>query len=132
MSYFEWLPNYNIGVTEIDEQHQRLALIINQLYDAKMLSDHDTRPHLAKIFLDLIDYTKYHFSAEENLMRTHNYPDYERHQQIHHILTQKVIAFYGQFKANQAPIDDKLFEFLKSWLLNHVLNTDQKIAEYLK
>ena len=34
MAFFEWDDNYSVGVAEIDQQHQRLIGLINELHEA--------------------------------------------------------------------------------------------------
>ncbi|KJU82799.1 hemerythrin-like, metal-binding domain protein, partial [Candidatus Magnetobacterium bavaricum] len=66
MPFIVWNDNIGLGIREIDDQHKALIDIINNLFDA--MSAKRANEILSGIFKELIDYTRYHFSAEEGLM----------------------------------------------------------------
>ena len=49
------------------------------------------KDELSLLLGDLLDYTKYHFRCEEDLMRSLHYPHYLGHRTIHEKLTRQVM-----------------------------------------
>ena len=62
---FEWYNKYSVNNEEIDNQHKALFNIFNRLYDYCMANEPNTTLEL--IISELVAYTKYHFSAEEEV-----------------------------------------------------------------
>jgi hemerythrin len=129
MAFFEWSDKYSVGVLSIDGQHKRLIEIINILYDAMRAGQGEFV--LGKTLDDLVDYTKTHFRFEENLMQTKGYPDLAAHRKMHEGLTTQVWELAHQYKSGKTTLSIQTGNFLKSWLTNHILNTDMKYSEHL-
>ena len=73
MPLFVWNDSYSVKVAELDNQHKKLIGLINQLYDA--MKEGKGKDVLEVIFTELIEYTKNHFSAEENTTAHNPYSD---------------------------------------------------------
>ncbi|MBF0565357.1 MAG: bacteriohemerythrin [Nitrospirae bacterium] len=129
MPLVTWTDNLSVHIKEIDTQHQKLVKLINDLFDA--VTAKKGKDVLTKVLNELVDYTRYHFTAEEKLMATHNYPDLAKHKPEHEELTRKVLDFQKQFNEGKAMIDLLLMNFLKDWLVKHILGTDKKYSSYL-
>ncbi len=126
----KWDSKLSIGIKKFDEHHKELIEIINELSEAVM--QHEKHYYLKNILFELIHYTKYHFSAEERLMTKHNYEDYDKHKDEHHKLTAQVEKFIEEYSTGSERLDDSLLEFLKKWLVEHILDTDKKFGIYLQ
>ncbi len=120
MNLIVWTDSLSVGIPIIDEQHKQLISIINDLYAAldTLVLEHSLQK--------LSDYVVYHFSTEENIMRTCDYPDRLIHEDEHKALTEQVVAFT---KDNSIP---ELLLFLRDWLNNHILGTDKQLGTFLK
>ena len=87
--FFIWSKDYEIGHEYIDYQHRRLVEQINQLYKDK--DSYPDSPLVLEVFLDqLVEYTEFHFSAEELYMKEIKYKDYDEHKSLHDALRRKV------------------------------------------
>jgi len=64
-------------------------------------------------------------------MKTHTYPELAAHQREHQEFTNKVHELNEQFKNNQAAVTVQVAKFLKDWLNQHILGSDQKYAPYI-
>ena len=76
----------------------------------------------------LIRYTETHFAQEEVLMKKHHYPRLDEHHELHRRLTQRVMEIS---KDREYIFSDKIWEFLESWLVKHILVADKAFATYL-
>jgi hemerythrin len=63
-------------------------------------------------------------------MEVFAYPGLLEHRVEHDRLSRTVQAFQEQFLHGQAQLTVQLMEFLKTWLVNHLLVSDQKYVDY--
>ncbi len=129
MSLIKWDTNYSVKIKIIDNQHQNLVALINQLYDG--VSQGKGSESAGKTLDELINYTRTHFAYEEQLFRIHGYPEYLAHKAEHDALTEKVLDFQSQFRAGKATLALPLLSFLKDWLTNHIQGTDKRYSNFL-
>ena len=121
MRKISWHDSFSVGVTKLDEHHQHLAHLINQLYDCIPNSSESEK--VVDILSALIEYARYHFSHEEGYMEAHDFPQFEQHR-IEHIQFCEVVAetCYG---ATIGIIGlDELHKYLTNWWTNHILYED--------
>lgn len=130
----QWSDALATGVARIDQQHKMLINILNDANNC--FREGGNADAQAKAMEDLIGYTIYHFDSEEELMESEGYgdrlPDDEKNHVREHRAFAKAAAEY-QLALNQGESIDyeTLFAFLNSWLLNHVMGTDQKLGKFL-
>ena len=129
MTYFTWNEKYSVHIREIDEQHKKLVALINELFEAmKAGKDQEI---LGKVIAVLLTYAKSHFATEERLMRDYGYPEYLVHKQVHDSLSKKVFDLNAEYQAGKPVLTVQLMNFLKDWLINHILGTDKKYSAFL-
>ena len=128
-SYIEWDDAYSVGIDSIDQQHKRLISLINQLQTAV---DYSTGEEFEREALDeLVDYTKTHFSYEEELMQKYAYPEFEPHKAQHQKMIQQVEEVLAEYEQDHDRAMRRALDFLKQWLINHINGTDKEYSEYL-
>ena len=125
----KWESRLSIGVKQFDEHHKELIRIISELRESKNCGENHV--YLKNLLFELLSYTKYHFTAEERLMEKFNYQQMNEHKLEHQKLTEQVERFLDDYSKGSIDIDELLFEFLKKWLFEHILETDKKLGEYL-
>jgi len=129
MAFMQWSGRLSVGIEVIDDQHKKLVSIVNRLYDAmKRGKGNDI---LSGILSELIEYTNYHFTTEETLMRDNAYPGYQAHKSSHSMLVEKVMDLDLDLKAGKFALSVQVFNFLKDWLVNHIQREDKKYAPFL-
>lgn len=129
-SHFPWLPTYNVGIATIDEQHQRLVALINQLHGAMLTRRSKTI--MGQILAELLAYTEIHFAFEEELMARYDYPGFHSHKLAHDEMRAKVVALAADHAEGRVIISLAVMDFLKEWLATHILGTDQLYRDYLR
>ena len=129
MSLFAWSEKYSVNIREIDDQHKKLIGMVGQLHDAMLQGK--GKQVLGKVLGDLIQYTKTHFAAEERLMKTNGYPDYEIHKKKHDSMTDKVAHIYRDYQDGKATITMEVMNFLENWVDGHIMGTDRQYAPFL-
>ena len=78
MPIVTWSDQYSINVGEIDDQHQKILELVNDLHNAveSCIEKETLRVKLSA----LVDFTDLHFSTEDQLMKKHGYPGMKAHQ----------------------------------------------------
>ncbi len=124
----EWEDKYSVGITLMDHQHKKLVEMINQLHDA--LGSGKGSETVGKILKNLIQYTRSHFVTEEKIMEDHSYPDLPPHKERHQKLVKKVLEFQEELKAGNTMLSVPVMNFLKDWLVSHIMNEDKKYSPF--
>ena len=124
-----WKKELEIGNEMIDTQHRMLVLLLKKL-DLALTSRMDQKVVMG-IMLEIKKFTEFHFLSEENLMAELRYPGLEDHERIHSELLGVLNVFIAKINRQQEAPEDILPQIV-SWVTNHVISEDLKIAEYLK
>lgn len=129
MAFLDWSDKLSVGVKSIDQQHQALVEILNQLHTAMLKGQAQTvtGPLLKK----LVDYTVYHFSTEESLMAKTSYPGSASHRAKHTELTGQVSDFVGRYERGEIRLSLELLNFLHGWLGTHIQKEDMAYGPWL-
>lgn len=128
IKHFVWKKAYEIGIGEIDREHQRLFEIGNEIEDIDDPVKEMDR--LKRALYDLFEYMKEHFAHEEAVMEKINYPHLEEHRKMHQHLTEELNNILKNTKGFNL-LEDKLVKLIKEWIVEHIEEHDLKIGEYL-
>ena len=123
-----WKKNYEVGNSEIDNQHKTFLKIIEKLQNAYENKLNDQL--LLGYVIELYKYAAYHFVSEENYMIEQQYPDYEEHKKLHDDLLKELVDNITTFKIEYIDVE-KLIEFSLNWFIAHTTTIDKKIIEYI-
>jgi len=125
----QWTDNLAVGVKLVDDEHKLLLSIFNDLVNALRT---EQPPSVAKRVLEeLAGYALYHFAHEEELMTAFRYPDFDAHHREHDKLTARLMEIDQNLARGKANITD-VIEFARILVNHHFLQTDAKMAEFLK
>ena len=127
---FVWDDKYRVGIQDIDQDHQRLVNLINDLYEA--MQDGSGGALLLPVFSALRHYTETHFAKEEALMLRQKAPDTKEHMQEHQKMISKLAELERRHRAGEAAISLQTLSFLRDWLKSHICIVDQRMAEGIK
>ena len=128
MAVFAWSEKYSVGVGEIDDQHKKLIALIERLNAA--MRQGQGKQALGGILSELVKYVGTHFAAEERLMKTHGYPEYEPHKEKHDKITKKVLDIQDAFETNGTNVTLDVMKYLENWVDKHILGTDMKYSSF--
>lgn len=127
-----WKESYKIGVELIDKQHFELFQMVEQLLST--IEKEETKQNKQE-YINAIsfmkDYVMKHFKDEEEYQESIHYKDIENHKQAHRIFTKTVLEYEKKFiETNYDKKEIKNFAgMLTTWLIYHVTDADQKIAD---
>ncbi len=128
MEFVSWKSCYCVGDPTIDYQHRRLVALLNLLHDK--IHSKASAILVDKALIELINYAEEHFRDEERLMESINYPYLAEHRAEHERLVIEVFAFKERYDKGLVSGRD-LLEFLREWLIQHILGSDLMIKHYL-
>jgi hemerythrin-like metal-binding protein len=126
---FPWSDAYSVKIAMVDSQHKVLVDLINELHQAMMARR--GKESLGGVLASLIQYTKGHFATEEGLLRANEYPDLVTHKAEHERFTQTILEFQGRFQRNEVAMTIDVMDFLKDWLIKHIMGVDKKYVPHL-
>ena len=124
-----WTPELSVGVDTFDMHHQKLFALISRLYSVMRAGSN--KETLEKVFDELLDYTVYHFSAEEQAFDEFGYLDAAEHKQLHAELVQQATALRADLEAGKEMVAHEVMEFLRDWVTNHIMVVDRKYGPHL-
>ena len=123
----KWDSKLSVGIESIDLQHHYLIDLISRL--SLELEGGDTE-YQAALIDELSSYTKQHFVGEENIMYRLGYPGLEKHRECHQQLLEALNGQIGLYLLDMLEAEE-IISFLVKWLLLHMVQEDQKIAQFL-
>lgn len=130
MPLMEWNDKLSVGITQFDNEHKRLVAMVNDLFDGVQAGR--GKDLLGPVLDGLITYTKTHFANEERYMQLHNFPEFAAHKAEHDALTKQVLDVEKKFRAGAtAVLSMEVMNFLKNWLVKHIMGTDKHYGPYL-
>ncbi|BFL48876.1 hemerythrin [Lactonifactor longoviformis] len=121
------------GNNMIDTQHKELIDRVNKLVAS---CETNKEKNVAIQTLDfLMDYTVFHFDAEEKLQKETDYPDYDSHKKQHEEFAKAVEDLKDMLQEEEGPTDAFVAAVKRNvsdWLVNHIQGYDKKVADYVK
>ena len=125
-----WKDSLKIGVEEIDTQHKELCDKIDALFDACKLGK--GRAEISQTMDFLQAYTIKHFSDEEVIHKMNGYPKVKEHKAIHEAFIKQVASLKAELEKDGASIVlvAKINSLIIDWLIKHIKNVDQELAQY--
>ncbi len=133
--WIKWEERFKTGYKRIDNQHKELVNIINDLYETGVkgdLNNEEVKKSFNEIIKRTIDYATYHFSYEEKIMNAINYSISKDHISKHRAFSLKVVDEVNRYEQGDNLVIKDFINFLKDWLLNHIVLDDKKFVTELK
>ncbi len=131
---FNWKAEYSVGIEVIDDQHKKLFEMGQAMSD--LVTNHageDIYDELTVMFDELISYTKYHFSEEEELMAKVNYSNIEKHKVEHQKFIDKLSDFnLDSMDQDQSKFALDLLKTIATWIFKHISGEDFLYREDMK
>jgi len=127
-----WNDSFSVKITEIDNQHKTLVVMINRLHMA--IRTAEAEDIVPKILEELLEYVKIHFETEERYLKLAHYPDFDEHKKTHARLAKRVNDMYNNLTDSEILFEDmiELYLFLQEWLNSHLLFDDKLYIPFLK
>ena len=122
----------SVGIELVDEQHKMLIQHLNNLIRA--VEQHQGPEKISETLGFLIDYTDFHFSAEERHMAANEYHNLDAHKSLHN----EFKTTLGNLEADyleEGPTHElasSIDTLLINWLIKHIQSVDVEFGAFLK
>jgi hemerythrin-like metal-binding domain len=131
-----WKDKYKIGVPQVDAQHEELFDRVTVFVDT-LRSDRAWEEKVSKVNETLAfmkDYVVTHFQDEEAYQEAIGYPQFEEHKKKHNDMVAYVGEVSEQYEKDgfREIMMQQFAGKLVTWLVNHVVAEDQKIADFVR
>lgn len=123
-----WNDSFSVGVQELDTQHQVLIGLINQLIESQGAPVQSET--ISDILSRMLEYTEFHFDAEEKYMAEYGYPEYEAHRVQHLQFIRKTAQLAMDTITQKKSVPQDLLVYLRDWLTGHILNSDMQYKSF--
>ena len=130
MAFVNWSPNLSVGIDFMDADHQQSITLLTELQDL-VASDQPRTAAIEKLD-ELIEFSEQHFRLEERLMKENNYREFAQHQAIHKKLLQQTAELRERLASGATDIGPEVMDFLKEWLMRHILESDKHFGGFLE
>lgn len=127
MDKYLWKTIYNVGVSELDDQHREIINILNEL--AYLLQE--GRGNLNNSLDKLVEYTNFHFQAEESYCTKCNYPFIDNDLKEHRELRERIFYLKDRFETCGQIHIDEVTELTKEIQVKHMMLSGKRIGIYL-
>jgi len=126
-----WTSELETGIRRIDLQHEELIEIINEFETAHEAGE-DARA-LEELLPRLAAYIAFHFATEESLFREMaGGADHKAlHAAQHKVFSERFLTLKAMSAGEQRHETTAMLEYLKQWLLGHIMQTDVQLARLI-
>lgn len=125
----EWQPTLNIGIPEIDQDHQKLFSMLNLFHNS--FHSAEGRSKQQDILQNLFKHAKEHFALEERLMKQSEYPQSKEHQAQHLGFLAQAEKFSDSMNGESHTLLLDLSIFVRNWFSFHISKWDQEMGLHL-
>lgn len=124
--------NLETGVNVIDIQHiwlMRLVLMLEWLLFHE--ENIDIKSAIDNVLEEAAAYAEEHFKAEEMIYDHLNYAEAKKHNETHEHFTGALKKLVSGKAAHTEEGAEKLYRFLRHWLIHHINVEDRKYADFI-
>jgi len=130
MRQIQWSSENEVFIAQIDAEHRDLFQLAEGFERA--VTQHAPplaiREHLSAFAAHVAE----HFSHEEWLMQSVEYPSYGWHKQQHETVRRRLKLLGPLIESGDSEATDLFLEFLANWLNDHTSVTDRMMAAYVR
>ncbi len=127
--YLVFTPSLSVEYEPLDNQHKKWIDLFNKIYKVYINQSDGMQVHV--VLKDLVDYTVWHFGFENKMMEKYNFGGYSDHKLQHDDILEEVKQIYAKLEKGEEMSIVNILEFLKKWLIDHILHQDLLLGRYL-
>lgn len=127
--YLSFTSKLSVGYEPMDNQHKKWIDLFNKIYQTFMSGAN--KDEIQLVLKDLVDYTLWHFNFENEMMKKYNFSGFDNHLGQHNAIIEELDKIYMKMDRGEEVLIVNVLEFLKKWLVNHILKTDVVLGSHL-
>ncbi len=129
MNLVEWRDEFEIGIKEVDFEHQELVELINESY--KAAKDKNSTTDVMDFLGEIFSQISAHFALEEKVMRDMQYDQYEDHKDDHERLLDSIRDIMDDYMDVSTMDEEQFGERLNKWFTQHFSTKDARMHKFL-
>jgi hemerythrin len=126
-----WNDKYATGIQMIDSQHKELFFLTNELFRACLGKDDALESVFKETMGRMVEYVRFHFGAEQELLQRIKYPDYQEHKKQHDMLVRNILESVKEYNVGKKLVPNQFVRTLRDWILSHIAFTDKLYVSYI-
>jgi len=126
-----WDEKYATGIQLIDSQHKELISLTNELFQACLDGENTVKDVFKETMGRMVDYVRFHFGAEQELLQRVKYPDYQEHKKQHDTLVMQILSTVKEYNEGKKLAPNQFVRTLRDWILGHIAHYDKLYASYI-
>ena len=126
-----WDEKYATGIDLIDIQHKELFLLTNELFRACLTGEKALKSVFTETMGRMVDYVRFHFSAEQELLHRIKYPEYQEHKKQHEKLIRDILEAVKAHHKGEKFVPNQFVRTMRDWILGHIALSDRQYAAYI-
>ena len=127
--HLEWKAEWNSGNNMIDRQHKELLDMANEII--KMSISNIDKEEAGQTVDLLIGHIVKHFTYEESILKSIEYPEYLKHIEIHKNLEKKIAELKSAYLKDEIKLLAFFTFIIDDVLTGHLLDIDTKYFPYI-
>ncbi|MBF0206189.1 MAG: hemerythrin domain-containing protein [Oligoflexia bacterium] len=144
MKQLTWNQKFDCGINEINQQHEEIFFLINQLIAKEQVREQVQeqekelliKSEINQLLQLILEKLVRHFNYEENLFISFKFPQSKIHQEIHNLFMDMVRDFIHDYIAlgpNEPPIIpiNQFIDYLSKWFIEHIIGPDKEYAQFI-
>ncbi|MBF0255108.1 MAG: hemerythrin family protein [Gammaproteobacteria bacterium] len=129
MKIINWSAEYSVGVAQLDQQHQKIIDLINELADC--LCTDEEMATASRVLNEMHNYIIDHFGLEERMLSSAKYPQLAEHKEGHNRFIKKFSHLCAEVDSDRSEAVPHLLAYLNDWWDGHILHEDMKYSPLL-
>lgn len=121
----KWDKHCRLGLDDMDTQHRLLFAIAGELDEIH--NPEEQGPEIKYLINHIRKYVNEHFAYEEAFLEQNNYPDLEKHKEMHKTIVEEINHTLTKSK-DLSSLLDQLRYLMTVWIKEHILETDKRYA----
>lgn len=129
--WIEWQPQFDIGVTRLDEQHRQLVAMLNSLY--QIIGPEIEPSAVWQLFGSFNRYADTHFRLEERLAKEYGLDPskLQQHWAEHESYRLRMRGFARALENGDPHTPVQMMSFLYNWWIGHICGVDRALGRQL-
>ncbi|MCA1743731.1 MAG: bacteriohemerythrin, partial [Desulfovibrionales bacterium] len=131
---FNWNESFLVGISMVDDQHQKLVELINDVGEIALTNEKFYSEKLKTACNAMLDYTRVHFRDEEAMMKSMGlaqaYILY--HHKLHKAFIDEAALLAERAGDLSQDETEQMLGYLVDWLAYHILGVDQGMARQIQ
>jgi hemerythrin len=126
-----WDDKYATGIQLIDNQHKELFSLTNELFHACLGEEKTLKSIFKETMGRMVEYVRFHFGAEQELLQRTKYPDYQEHKKQHDTMVLKILEAVKEYNDGKKFVPNQFVRTLRDWILSHIAHYDKLYTAYI-